>query len=194
MRPFHESIEPRLLRAIILVAVLVLVLLYVRLLKRSHPPSVQSPHFAAIEVRGDVRNPGIYLLAGEAPTIVEALKAAGWLKSGREAGLPRGAADGKLESGRAIRVEERLPGMVDIRVESMEAASLIAVGRKIDVNAAGEEELSLIPRMKPEFARAIVDRRREKAWRTVEELEEIPGVGRKTVEKWEDYLEAGAVK
>lgn len=194
MSAIHLSIERRVFRAVVVLAISVLVVLFFRLLKKTRPPSPLPVHAVPVEVLGDVRNPGIHLIEGEAPTVLEALKAAGGLKSGRKTELPGGTAQEKLGVGRSVCIREEGPGAVDVRVGSMEAAALLTVGGRIDINRAGEDDLLVVPRMKPEFARAIVDHRRQKAWKTVEELEEIPGVGRKTAEKWKDYLEVGIVK
>ena len=189
MRPFRETIEPRILRAILFIALSILMLAGVRCLKRAHPSSDPPAHFEAIEVRGDVRDPGVYFLRGEAPTVMEALDAAGGLKSGRRFHPPPGAAAERPAKGSVVRVEERKTGTVGIRIESMGAAAILTIGGRLDINSAGERDLLAVPRMKPDVARAIVERRGQKAWERVEDVDEIPGVGPKTAEKWKDYLE-----
>ena len=140
-------------------------------------------------MRGDVRNPGVYFVRGEVPTVMEALVAAGGLKSGRRFHPPPGATAERPAKGSVVRVEERETGTVDIRIESMGAAAILTIGGKLDINSAGEQDLLAIPRMKPDVVRAIVERRKQRAWERVEDLDEIPGVGPKTAEKWKDYLE-----
>ena len=72
----------------------------------------------------------------------------------------------------------------------MPAAARLTWGEKLDVNSSSEEELMLVPQMKAAFAAVIVKQRRQACWRNLMALETIPGVGPKTVEKWQPYLEA----
>jgi DNA uptake protein ComE-like DNA-binding protein len=46
--------------------------------------------------------------------------------------------------------------------------------------------------MRPEIAASIIEKRREKAWEQVDDLIEIRGVGLKTAQKLQDYLEISA--
>lgn len=72
----------------------------------------------------------------------------------------------------------------------MPAAPRLTLGEKLDVNRASADELMLVPQMKVDAAAAIVNRRRQSCWRSLAELEKIPGVGPKTVERWQLYLTA----
>jgi DNA uptake protein ComE-like DNA-binding protein len=74
-------------------------------------------------------------------------------------------------------------------VEKMCAAALLVIGKKLNPNDLTKDELSLIPGMRDAFAESIVIRRKEKLWTSIKELDEIPGVGPKTVERWKKYLE-----
>ena len=76
----------------------------------------------------------------------------------------------------------------------MPGAALLACGLKLDLNSASLGELLLIPHMRPEIAESIIKRRREKAWEQVDDLVEIRGVGPKTAQKLQDYLEVSAHK
>ena len=73
----------------------------------------------------------------------------------------------------------------------MDAAARLTLGIALDIDRASEQELLNVPGMKPEWARYIALRREKAPWRTLEELEEISGVGPKTVEKWREYLTVG---
>jgi competence protein ComEA len=188
MRIFRESIERRLLRAIILVAVLVLGFLCMRFEEKSRSRPSSPLLLTTVDVQGDVRSPGAYVFSERVPTAREALASAGGLRSGRDAGLLPASAALRAQNGQSIRFVEESPGRVTFEVEPMNAGALITIGGKIDINTAGEEDLLLVPRMKPDFARAIVDRRVKKVWQRVEDLVEIPGVGEKSVEKWKEYL------
>jgi competence protein ComEA len=74
----------------------------------------------------------------------------------------------------------------------MPGAALLAAGLKLDLNSASLDELLLIPHMRPEIAASIIEKRREKAWEQVDDLIEIRGVGLKTAQKLQDYLEISA--
>ena len=186
--------EPRILRAVLIIAVALLALACLRFLKKTHPSSDPPAHFAAVEVLGDVRNPGVYFLKGESPTVPEAIAAAGGLKSGRKFDPPPAAAGERPATGSAVRVREEGTGDVDIRIEPMDAAAVLTVGGRLDINTAAERDLLAVPRMKPDVARAVVQRRGRELWERVEDLDEIPGVGRKTAERWKDYLEVKELK
>jgi DNA uptake protein ComE-like DNA-binding protein len=78
---------------------------------------------------------------------------------------------------------------VEVGVEAMPAAARLTLGEKLNVNTSSEEELMLVPQMRAGFAAAIANRRPKSGWESLDDLEEIPGVGPKTVEKWRNYLE-----
>ncbi len=152
-------------------------------------PSSAPPLF--IEVRGDVRKPGIYAIDRNNLAMAGVLDAAGGFRDGSGVRtLPPCSLDG-LKSGQAVRFIRRDSGTSDVRIEKMEAAARLALGERLDLNETSVDDLCLIPQMKPETAEAIVSRRRDKPWRSIDELTEIRGVGRGAVEKWKDYLEVG---
>jgi competence protein ComEA len=143
-----------------------------------------------VTVEGDVREPGTYLLEGPEVTVGRALGAAGGLRSGITKAVAAEIAAQLIRSGQVVSVSASGQGPVVIRVAAMPAAARLMLGGKLNVNTSSEEELMLVPQMKAGFAAAIVNRRRKSSWQSLDELEEIPGVGPKTVEKWRPYLEA----
>lgn len=145
------------------------------------PPS-DAPAPVAVEVRGDVPAPGIYLLDRERAAVSDALSAAGW------AGIvPDGPS--RLESGESLIVTKTDEGP-HVVFDQMRASVRLTLGLKIDINSASEEDLMLVPQMRPEFAAAIVNGRLERPWEKVVDLAEIHGIGSKTAQKFVDYLEA----
>jgi competence protein ComEA len=73
-----------------------------------------------------------------------------------------------------------------------EAAGIAAwlVGQKLDVNTARQRDLEAIPDVGPSLAAAIVAARAERGgFARLAELDEVPGVGPKTLVKLERYLE-----
>ena len=63
------------------------------------------------------------------------------------------------------------------------AGSAAAGGTKINLNTAGIEELSTLPRVGPVLAQRIVDWRKQHGrFQTVDELDAVDGVGPKLLE------------
>jgi DNA uptake protein ComE-like DNA-binding protein len=144
-----------------------------------------------VEILGDVKRPGVLLVDGPA-TVGGALAAAGGCRSEAAANLPLAAAEQAITSGVRLWVECPPGGTVSVRFALIEPAALITLGVRLDINHAEPAALLLVPGMQSEFAAAIVKRRLTKPWERLDQLAEIPGVGPKTVKKWEKYLEVGA--
>lgn len=175
--------------AITLLATLLGVLSYARYKDRNRPLPRLSPVSAIVSVQGDVVSPGVYLIETPAPRIEDAILAAGGIKGGARLDAMKSIRRGVVLSGQQIRVAAQTSGDIHVLREKMDATSRLAIGEKLDVNSATEEELALVPSMKDNMAKAIVSNRRERAWKDIAELEEIPGVGPGTVKKWKEYLE-----
>lgn len=62
------------------------------------------------------------------------------------------------------------------------------VAARFDLNRADRAELEQIPGVGPKLAQAIDDRRKEKPFRSVEELRDLKGVGPVTFDKVRPYL------
>ncbi len=168
--------------AILLVAVVVFSMLLRRSFFGAQPPRSDAPATVAVEVSGEVPSPGIYLVSRDRATVSNALLTAGL--SGIEADGMR-----KLESGESLAVVKTENGFRVIAGQ-MQASARLALGLKIDVNSASEEDLMLVPQMRPEFAAAIVKGRIDRPWEKVEDLAQIHGIGPKTVQKFEEFLDA----
>lgn len=175
--------------AITLVAAFIFALLLIRTREQSHPPAPPSPAPIIVEVQGDVPRPGVHLLSGPTGTVSDALTAAGWSPPQSARPIPRDIARTTVQTGNRIRVLHRLDAPPEVSIEDMDAASRLTMGFKLDLNQASREDLLLVPRMKPEWAEAIVGHRLERPWKSVDELQQIPGIGPKTVEKWRRHLE-----
>jgi DNA uptake protein ComE-like DNA-binding protein len=176
--------------AIAILATLIFSVLLVRFYHQGSPPSGIPPIPLVVGVAGDIKRPGIYMLEGPAVTVSQAVETAGGLRNRPSMGGLQDFALQEMHNGQMVRVASSGQGPVQIRVETMPAAARLTLGEKLDVNIASEEELMLVPQMKAGFAAAVVNRRSKLAWQNLEELEEIPGVGPKTVAKWRNYLEA----
>jgi DNA uptake protein ComE-like DNA-binding protein len=173
----------------VLAAIIVSTLLGPSLYRDSTSSDVPSRPMMVV-VEGEVREPGAYLLEGPEVTVSRALEVAGGLRAGSAKAVAAEVAERLIGSGQVVRVLASGQGPATIRIETTPAATWLTLGGKLNVNAASEEELMLVPQMKAGFAAAIVDRRGRSSWQGLDELEAIPGVGPKTVDKWKAYLEA----
>ena len=71
----------------------------------------------------------------------------------------------------------------------IDQASRITLEFKVDVNQAGQGELMAIPSVGPKMAEAIVEyRNRQGPYRSLEQLQEVSGIGPKKLEQLAKYL------
>ena len=172
------------IRAAILIVSVALLVLCLERSRRSAPlPEADGPAAVMVEVKGDVSQPGTYILDTTPATVGFAAAMAG-----SPPGIPADIAHQKLISGQSLEIfrHERGP---TVRFGRMPGAALLTFGLKLDLNSATLDELLLIPKMHPKIAAAIIDRRREKEWEQTDDLLEIRGVGPKTAQHLQDYLE-----
>jgi competence protein ComEA len=175
--------------AIMLLATLICSILLMRFYRKALPPSDIPPIPLMVAVEGDIERPGSYLMEGPEVRVDQVIEAAGGLQNGIFNEVLGDSALVKIRNGQLVRVACSGAGPVEIRVETMPAAARLTLGERLDLNTAMEEELMLVPQMKAGFAAAIINRRSRQEWQQLDELEEISGVGPKTVEKWRSYLE-----
>ena len=153
------------------------------------PPPAPAPTVVTIE--GDVPRPGVYLLDPSTALVGNAVRIAGGIVRGTDR-IPLdalgAAARERIQSGQRIRVMADTPTGVEVSLETAAAAHRLFLGEKLDLNQATVQDLTLVPRMTWNMAEAIVSRRLRRPWGSLDELEEIPGVGPRTVEKWREYL------
>lgn len=72
-------------------------------------------------------------------------------------------------------------------------ASSSATGVRIDLNIASAAELESLPRIGPALARRIVEDRDEHGpYRTIEDLDRVPGIGPKTLELVRPFAKVSA--
>lgn len=181
-------------RAIAFLGAVCFAILLVRWFKISMAPAPSSPMPVIVEILGDVQEPGVHFLEPKDPhitlTVRHAVEAAGGLSRNPSADIPPVFDKQAVQNGQRIRVTHQDPaGLPEIELELMDAAARLTLGMKLNPNEASTEELCLIPQMKPEMASQIVMRRAKKPWRKLQELQEITGVGPRTLEKWQEYLE-----
>lgn len=130
-----------------------------------------------IEVQGQVARPGLVTVQGPARAH-DAIRAAG--------GDPTGMVDATIEPGTRLIVGEGA-----WRAEAMD--QVLVIGLPIDVNTASALALEAIPGVGASRARAIVEERaRGGPFRTVEDLDRVPGIGPATVEALRPFVVASA--
>jgi competence protein ComEA len=138
-----------------------------------------------VEIAGDTRARGIYFVP-EGTTILDLLEKA-------EASVPEAGNDKSLlkslESGAKIVVDE---GSRKVRIEKASNSRRYALHKPMDLNAADERDLTLVPGIGEKTARAIVEARRDSGgFAAVADLLEVPGIGLKKFEKFREYFFIG---
>jgi competence protein ComEA len=176
-----EKDHTKIRAAILLVSVALLVFYLAH--SRSSAPAPEAPAAVLVEVKGNVSKPGIYMFDSTSATVAFAAATAGCSSE-----IPADIGLQKLVSGQSLEILRHEMGTT-IRFGRMQGPALLACGLKLDLNSASLDELLLIPRMRPAIAAAIIERRREKEWEKTDDLIEIRGVGLKTAQKLQDYLE-----
>jgi competence protein ComEA len=180
--------------AAVAVAACILAVLTHRYLFFPRPLPSPSPLPTTVDVQGEVRHPGLVVLPDESATAGEAIRAAGGIVDAGRDVLPEETLSRRVMPGTLLRVERDGSGEARVRVEPMSASARLTLGIRLDLNDSSVEDLLCVPLMKPEVARAIVERGKQRPWRDLEELREIHGVGIKTIEKWRAYLSPGPAR
>jgi len=176
-------------------ALLILGLLYLRFYHHPSPgPEAIAKEFV-VEVSGEIRNPGVYLFPNP-PTLREAIERAGGLKE--TARMDISPTSEILETGTLLTVSREFgekekdlikggPGgmkqdEIRIKIARMAANKLLVFSIPLDLNQVSMEDLCLIPGIGTSLAQEIITyRERRRAFRSVEELKEVKGIGEK---KW----------
>lgn len=139
--------------------------------------------FIQVHIAGAVERPGVYQLPAGA-RVNEALKLAGVLpeadphalnlaaplSDGQQIIVPRVGEEGKIAQGTAGPGTGRTQG-------------------KININTAGPEELDTLPGIGPSLAQRIIEYREQHGpFRTIEDLQNVPGIGSKRWENLKDLI------
>jgi competence protein ComEA len=181
--------DPRRLAAAA-VAALVLILLSAWYLSRSRPSASASAAPVAtiaveeegggrviVDVAGAVRKPGVYRLASGA-RVEDALRRAGGAT--RRADLSQVNRAAKLEDGRQVLVPVRVTAPAAPAAPGGAAAGAAAPAAPINLNTATLEQLDTLDGVGPATAQKILDyRRAHGGFGSVDELDQVPGIGEK---------------
>jgi competence protein ComEA len=137
-----------------------------------------------IHVSGEVLQPGVYWLPTNS-RVTDAITAAGGLTDkADESGLNLAAL---LEDGQKIKVTAK-PELLDERTDPGNGLAPQMVF-PLDLNSASQLELESLPEIGPKSALAILTYREEHGpFRTVDELDDVPGIGPGTLQTIRDLV------
>ena len=140
----------------------------------------------AVEIRGDVQEPGVYVFKTP-PTLKEVVEKAGGVKN--PAHFNEAQSPEVLESGTRLRVSKDSREDVKIRWERMEARALLAFSIPLDLNEVSEEDLCLIPGIGAALAREMIHHReRRRRFDSVEELINVRGIEKRKYQSLKPFL------
>lgn len=147
-----------------------------------------------VQVRGEVQKPGLYTLPSQS-RIADAIQLAGGLKPGASVNALNLSA--AINDGQAILVPKYvkpsasapLPTVQAVRKKSARRHTKPVMCGKIALNRAGLAELDQLPGIGPSLAKDILEyRTRHGHFRSLEELQEIPGIGEKRFQRLKGHL------
>ncbi|RFU42506.1 ComEA family DNA-binding protein [Actinomadura logoneensis] len=136
-----------------------------------------------VQVIGKVRRPGVLTLAAGS-RVADALNAAGGVRAGADTGALNLAR--KLMDGEQIAVGIRPPAPAPGQgpappggpTSGASSGSSGASASPLDLNTATAEQLDQLPGVGPVLARRIIDYRTQHGpFRTVDQLQDVPGIG-----------------
>jgi competence protein ComEA len=144
-----------------------------------------------VHVVGQVKAPGVVSVP-EGSRVEDVIAAAGGFTAGAdsdELNLAAVAVDGSqiiVGSKDSPRGEVRLPGAG----ATAEGSASATLGTKVSLNSATAEQLQAVPGIGPVTAQRIVAWRTEHGqFNTIEELQEVQGIGAKTFASIADYVQ-----
>ncbi|HVP76894.1 MAG TPA: helix-hairpin-helix domain-containing protein [Thermodesulfobacteriota bacterium] len=170
----------------------------------SSTPFEKAVNEVVVEVLGEVRQPGVYLYRNP-PQLKEAIERAGGFKETAQFDL--GLSSMILETGTLLTVTREpsqpsppLPsskgeekgvkqGEIRIRIGRMAANKLLVFFLPLDLNRVSVEDLCLIPGIGESLAQEMIAyRERRKGFRSVEEIKNVRGIGRKKYEILKEFF------
>lgn len=147
-------------------------------------PLVPMP--VVVQVSGKVRSPAAYDFPHPV-SVTQAVARAGGLLSGLEADWRWNEL--VVENGERIEVGADAAGRATLSLGQMPASSLLVLGIPADLNRVSAADLALIPGVSRSLGERIVaERARRGGYRSLEELDEVKGVGPATLERLNTYL------
>jgi competence protein ComEA len=139
-----------------------------------------------VQVAGKVRFPATYDFPNPV-SVARAVAQAGGLLPGLGADLHW--EELIVETGWRIHVEADETGRATLRLGQMATSSLLVLGVPVDVNRVSVTDLGLIPGVSRSLAERIVaERERRGRYKSLEELDEVKGVGPALLQRLRSYL------
>lgn len=161
-------------------------------LEQARPVAVEerAPPRVLVHVAGAVRRPGVYRLPGDA-RVRDAVERAGGARGGGDPNAINLAA--VLQDGAQVLVPRRAPSTASAAAAigavagSDDAAAPPAA--PVNLNTASAEELQTLDGVGPATAAAILEYRTQQGgFRSVDDLDQVPGIGPKTMEALRDSV------
>jgi competence protein ComEA len=143
-----------------------------------------------VEIRGAVKDPGVYTLEQGSRVEDLILKAGGFTENADINSLVSQAKKLRDEDTVVVREKILLPdGTEAVSNNPYPVFSIDTT--KININTASKEELMKIPGIGPSKAQSIIDYREKNGdFKSVEELTKVSGIGEATLSKMLDAIEA----
>src|SRR3954449_4621630 len=139
-----------------------------------------------VDVAGAVRKPGVYRMASGA-RVEDALKRAGGATERADLSQINRAA--KLEDGRQVLVPAKPSRTAPAAASAPGGADAAAPAPPVNLNTATLEQLDTLDGVGPATAQKILDYRTEHGgFGSVEELDQIPGIGEKRLAALRDHV------
>ncbi|KXH87575.1 hypothetical protein AU377_02085 [Sporosarcina sp. HYO08] len=145
------------------------------------------PVSIVVDVKGAVHHPGVYSMM-EGDRLIDAINAAGGY-------LPN--ADSRMIN-HAMKLVDEFVIYVPVEGEEATNFELPAIGNgqqqqnddQVNINTADERQLMTLPGIGPSKAAAIIQHRTDHgAFQTTQALMEVSGIGAKTFERLEQYIQ-----
>lgn len=158
-------------------------------LPTSTPFPTATPLPIRIHVGGAVKQPGVYPLP-PGSIVQDAIEVAGGPTADADVHIINLAIE--LRDQQKVYVPLRGEMDAPAPVSGGEPGSEVAMGRLIDVNAARATDLETLPRIGPTIAQRIIEYREANGpFRTIEDIQNVPGIGPSTFEGIKDLITVG---
>ena len=151
----------------------------------SQSPAIEEGKLSsfAVEVVGEVENPGIYCFEDEVD-VSEVIKKTGGIKG--NVVLTQKHLLTEITNGAKITISSN-PSSFSVGM--MEPKKRLLYFIPISVNTASLEELVVVPAIGEKTARAVIHHRQEHGkFTSLDELKEVPGIGNHNFKRMEKYL------
>lgn len=130
-----------------------------------------------VDIDGAVNSPGVYEL-NDGDRVNDAINMAGGLKDN--------AYTKNLNKAKKLIDGEKI--YIITEEEALKEEELIGLSKLINLNTATINDLMSLPGIGEVYAQRIIDYRKEKSFKQIDEIKNISGIGEKTFEKIKDLI------